>query len=777
MLHFKPLLSIGKAPLISGVHKPESPRKYFGRIVSLICVLASESLLSLFVQAKEIDEPVAERRPVTAYHHGIALTDDYSWLKADNWQKALSVPSILPKNIKDYLKAENDYFYKKMQPTFALQENLYQELIGRVVHDDSTVPSVDNAYAYFWRDVPDKNYRQLFRRATKSFKNDNALFSPDPSPLDELLLDGNLLAEGKSSFKLGATKHSADHRLLAYSVDYDGSEHYQILVRDLNTGKEKSDHLVDTDGNMVWLLDGSGFFYVRLDKQSRPRWVWRHMLGTSQDKDVLVYETPTDSGFTTSVWKTRNHKYFGIGVGDYQSGEVFLIDAKNPAGKPKLLVKREPDLQYSVSQRADHLYIRTNADGADDFKIVTAPLKTSMKTSIKNLMKTGDKKHWRDLVPHKEGRMIVSIGIFADYLVRKERENGLERLVIRRLSDGVEHSLAFDEEAYSLNYSTGYAFNTDTIRVYYSSLTTPPKTYDYNMKTRKLVLRKQQRIPSGHIVSDYVTRRLFATAHDGAKIPLTLLYHKNTALDGTAPVFMQGYGAYGRSIHSYFRRNTLSLVDRGFILVLAHVRGGMEKGYGWYKNGRLEKKTNTFNDFITVANHLIDEKYTRFGRIITYGASAGGMMMGYIANQTSDLFCAIVTDVPFVDVLNTMLDDSLPLTPSEWPEWGNPIKNIEDFKLIQSYSPYDNVRAKAYPHMMVLASVSDSRVTYWEPAKWVAKLRAMRTNDNVLMLRTDMSSGHSGASGRYAGLRGVAMIYAFAIKAAGGSRCLGSIKK
>lgn len=729
------------------------------RILILILTVVIGGSVPVCSQAKQDNEPVAERRPVTSHYHGIPLRDDYAWLKAGNWQQAVKNPALLPDDIKAYLKAENDYFYAKMRPTFALQEKLYQELIGRVVEDDSSVPSVDNAYAYFRRDVPGKNYGLLLRRPTKAFKNRYELLSPEPSPFDKVLLDSNLLAEGQPSFNLGAAKHSVDHNLLAYSVDYDGSEHYQIFVRNLNSGKELSDHLVDTDGNMVWLLDGSGFFYVRLDSESRPRWVWLHRLGTDQEKDVLIYKTATDSGFTTSIWMTRNHKYFGIGVGDYQSGELYLIDAKKPVSQPCLLTRREPDLQYSISQHTDRLYIRTNADGADDFKIVTASLKHPQR------------KYWRDLVPHKAGRMIVSVGIFKNFMVRKERENGMERLVFRRLSDGVEHVLAFDEAAYSLGYSTGYEFNTENIRVYYSSLTTPARTYDYNMETRKLVLLKEQHIPSGHNISNYVTRRIFATAHDGEKIPVTVLYHKNTALDGTAPVFMQGYGAYGVSIHSHFRRNIFSLVDRGFILVLAHVRGGMEKGYAWYKNGRLDKKTNTFKDFISVARHLIAKKYTGAGRIIAYGASAGGMIMGYIANNTNNLFCAIVTDVPFVDVLNTMLDDSLPLTPSEWPEWGNPIKNVEDFKLIRSYSPYENVTAKAYPHMMVLASVSDSRVTYWEPAKWVAKLRALRTNDNVLMLRTDMSSGHSGVTGRYPGLRGIAMIYAFAIKAAAGSRC------
>ena len=711
-------------------------------------------------------EPLAQRYPQNTQYHGISISDDYAWLKASNWQQALSDPSLLPKEIKAYLQAENDYFNAKMRPTLPLQRQLYQELKSRIVIDDSTVPVVDGEYAYFWRYLPDKDYRLYFRRPVKAFKNKQTLFSLDSSPFDQLLLDVNslarVLANNKPGFNLGAVKHSADHRFLAYSLDADGSEHYQIFVRDLSVlqpGKALSDHLVDTDGNLVWLLDGSGFFYVKLDDKGRPRWIWLHKLGTSQDKDTLIFESPANKGLTTSIWRTHDHRYFGIGVGDYQSGEIYFIDATKPTSNPRLLAKRKPDLQYSISLHNERLYIRTNADAANDFKIVTAPLKTPQR------------KYWQDLIPHKAGRMIVSIATFTNFLVRRERENGREYLVFRRFSDGAEHTLSFREAAYTLSFSSGYDFNTDTIRIIYSSLKTPQRIYDYNMKTHKLVLRKQQRIPSGFNRKDYMLRRLYATAHDGEKIPLTLLAHKNTLLDGSAPVFMMGYGAYGRSLHPYYRTNIFSLVDRGFIFVLAHVRGGMEKGYNWYKNGRLDKKSNSFNDFIAVENYLVKNKYTSAGRIIAYGASAGGMIMGVIANQSDKLLCGIVTDVPFVDVLNTMLDDSLPLTPSEWPEWGNPLKNNKDFKLIRSYSPYDNVRKKAYPHMMVLASASDSRVTYWEAAKWVAKLRAMRTNNNVLILRTDMSSGHSGATGRYTGLAGVAMIYAFAIKAVGGNRC------
>ncbi len=733
------------------------------RIVITLLSLLMGIIVSSAAQCNPLNntviQPVAKRQPVTSKHHGISISDDYAWLKAHNWQESLGNPQRLPDDIKDYLNAENAYFTAQMAATIPLQKKLYQELVGRIVEDDSSVPALDNDYAYLWRYIPGKNYRVLYRRPASAFNDTSALYSLEPSEHDEVVLDRNLLAKGKSSFSLGAAKHTQNHQLLAYSVDLEGAEHYQIFVRDLKTGNNLPDQLLDTDGNITWLVDGSGFFYIRLDENSRARSVWHHRLGTSQDADVLVFETPAASGFSTSVWITHNRQFYGIGVGDYHTGEVYLIDVKKPFSEPQLITRHEPDLQYSISQHTDKLFIRTNADDADDFKIMTAPLHSPQR------------KYWKDLVPHKPGRFIVSMGVFANYLVRKERVDGIERLVIRRLSDGKEHTVTFKEQAYSLGFSSGYTFDTDILRIHYSSLATPARVYDYDMQTRKFIMRKQQGIPSGHNSDDFVTRRINAVADDGAEIPVTLLYHKDTPLDGTAPLFMQAYGAYGVSQHAYFRENALSLVNRGFILALAHVRGGMDKGYSWYTSGRLDKKINTFSDFIAVAQHLIRKKYSSANRIIAYGSSAGGMIMGYSANQAAELFCAMVMDVPFVDVLNTMLDESLPLTPGEWPEWGNPLKHTADFKNIQSYSPYENVSARDYPHMLVLGNVSDSRVTYWEPAKWVAKLRSMRTNNKVIMFRTDMSSGHTGIRGRYSGLQGVAMIYAFAIKATSGNLC------
>lgn len=704
-------------------------------------------------------EPRADRIMTERVLHGVKLQDEFAWLKAPNWQEALNDAEKLPSRIRNYLQAENRYFQAMMAPLVPLQKKLYQELRGRMVEDDATVPVVDGNWAYYWRYVPGKNHRQFLRRPVMDAVNQPDLFTVGRLPEDQLILDVNRLALDRPGFNLGSVKHSPDHRLLAYSIDNTGAESYRIQVRSLATGKDLNDTIDNSDGNFEWLVDGSGFLYVGLDSNRRARQVWKHRLGTPQSADKLVFEAPQESGFFTSVWRTRDDRFYGIGCGDFQTGEVYLIAVDDPQMQPRLIAAREPDLQYSINLHGDTLYIRTNADGANDFKIVTAPLKTPQR------------RYWKDLIPHRPGRFITSVGLFANHLVRKERENGLERLVIRRLSDGKEHALAFNEEAYSLGFSTGYTFDTPFVRLNYSSMITPPQIIDYHMETRQRLLRKQLAVPSGYDRRQYVTHRLQASAPDGEKVPVTLLYQQKTALDGTAPLLIQAYGAYGLSQHAHFRKHVFSLVDRGFVVALAHVRGGMDKGYAWYTGGRGLNKPNTFSDFLAVAHELIRQGYTHAGRIVAYAASAGGMIIGVAANQAPQLFCAMITDVPFVDVLNTMLDDSLPLTPSEWPEWGNPLTDKQAFETILSYSPYDNVRPQDYPHLLVLASLADSRVTYWEPAKWVARLRDKRTNDNALLLRTDMSSGHVGVSGRFSGLQGVAMIYAFAIKAINGRRC------
>jgi oligopeptidase B len=444
-----------------------------------------------------------------------------------------------------------------------------------------------------------------------------------------------------------------------------------------------------------------------------------------------------------------------LNASDHETAEIRLIDTLDAPAPPRLVSAREPEHDYSVEHHEDRLIILTNSDGAEDYRIVEAPIDSP------------GREHWREIEPHRPGRLILEIVAFKRHLVRLEREDGLPRIVIRRFADGAEHEIAFAEEAYALGISPGYEYDTDTLRFTYSSMTTPAQVFDYDMETRERILRKTQEVPSGHDPSNYVTRRVMAPARDGETVPVSLLYRKETPLDGSAPLLLYGYGAYGMTIPASFSTTALSLVDRGFVYAVAHVRGGQDKGYRWYKGGKREKKINTFTDFIAAGEYLAREKFTSRGRIVAHGGSAGGMLMGAIANMAPDLFLGVIAEVPFVDVLTTMLDASLPLTPPEWPEWGNPIQSADAYRTIAAYSPYDNVRAQGYPHILAVAGLTDPRVTYWEPAKWVAKLRELRTDDRLLLLRTNMDAGHAGASGRFERLKEVALAYAFALKIAG----------
>lgn len=469
---------------------------------------------------------------------------------------------------------------------------------------------------------------------------------------------------------------------------------------------------------------------------------------------MLVYEDE-DPGFFVGVSTTQSQDYIVIDSHDHQTSETRILDANDPHGEPIVVSAREVGHEYSVEHHGQNLIITTNCDGAEDFKIVSTPVNAP------------GRENWKDIEPHREGRLILDVVTYKNHLIRLERENGLPRIVIRAFDDGAEHAIAFDEEAYSLGLSAGYEFDTASIRFTYSSMTTPSQVFDYDVVTRERTLRKTQEVPSGHDPEDYVTRRIMAPAHDGETVPVTLLYRKETVLDGSAPLLLYGYGSYGISIPASFNTNCLSLVDRGFVYAIAHIRGGKDKGYRWYKTGRTETKTNTFKDFISAGEYLAQEKFTSRGRIVGHGGSAGGMLMGAVANMAPDLFAGIVAEVPFVDVLNTILDDTLPLTPPEWPEWGNPITNKNAYLNIASYSPYDNVSAQEYPHILAVGGLTDPRVTYWEPAKWVARLRTLKTNDSLVLLKTNMEAGHGGASGRFDRLKEVAISYAFALKITG----------
>ncbi len=702
-------------------------------------------------------EPEAEQRPVERTLHGIRLIDAYAWLKAQNWREVMRDPSKLDPAIRGYLQAENDYCERQLADTKSLQETLFAEMKGRIKEDDSSVPDADGPYAYYVRYRKEGQHPLVCRQARNS-SHSPCTHAANLDPDEQLLLDGDALAHGRAFFHLGPTQHSPDHRLLAWLADEAGSEFYTARVRVLGSGDDLADVVPDASGAVVWTQDASAFFYVRLDQNHRPAGVFRHKLGTPVDIDARVF-TEADPGFFITIGRHSSGRFGDISAHDHETSELWLIDLCAPAGEPTLIAGRQRGVQYQVEHHPEFkdgpaLIICTNADGAEDFKIMWTPLATP------------GRDYWRDLIPHRPGIYILSFIVLADWLIRLEREDGLPRIVVRRLASGDEHTIAFAEEAYSLNMHGGYEFATDLLRLTYSSLTTPHEVWDYDLASRKRVLRKRQEIPSGHNGADYVTQRLFAPAADGETIPISVVYRKDVPLDGRVPCLLYGYGAYGRSVPAAFSSNLFSLVDRGFLYAIAHVRGGSEKGWRWYREGKLAKKMNTFSDFIAATEYLGKGGWCAPGKIIAEGRSAGGTLIGAIGNMRPDLYAGLIAGMPFVDVLNTMLDETLPLTPPEWPEWGDPIHDATAFRTILAYSPYDNVRAQSYPAVLALAGLTDPRVLYWEPAKWIARLRHLRSNNNLIAFHTNLDAGHAGAAGRFDRLREVALAYAFAIKIA-----------
>ena len=690
--------------------------------------------------------PSANKIPSRQIVHGIPLVDDYAWLRDPKWQEVFRDTSVLQPEIRSYLEAENAYTKRAFAPYEPLKKKLIAEMRGRIKEDDSSVPTRDGPYEYFSRYRDGGQHPLICRK-------------PSGGGAEEVMLDGDALAEGKSYFSLGGASHAPDHKLLAWSSDDKGSELYTVRVRELATGKDREHLVTDTGGGLVWLDDASGFYYVKLDAEHRPSRVYLHRLGTAATQDELVYEE-ADKGFFVSIGKLQADRFAVISTGDHDTSEVHLLDLKDPAAKPRLIEKRTAGLRYEVEHHPSFngeevLVILTNADGAEDFKIATAPLANPSRAN------------WRDLIAHNSGTLILDCSIFRDWMTRLERHEGLPRIIVREIATGAEHSIAFEEEAYSLGSSTGYEFVTDNLRFVYSSMTTPAEVWDYDMRKRTREMRKRQEVPSGHNPADYVTRRIFAKAKDGAIIPISLIHHVSTKIDGEAPCLLYGYGSYGISMPASFSTSRLSLVDRGFVYAIAHIRGGTDKGWRWYLDGKMEKKENTFTDFIACGDHLVTEKFASANRIVAHGGSAGGLLMGAVANLRPDLFAGIIAEVPFVDVINTMLDGTLPLTPPEWPEWGNPATDKAVLERMLRYSPYDNVAAKDYPAMLVLAGLTDPRVTYWEPAKWVAKLRALNTGKQPIFLKTNMDAGHGGAAGRFDRLDEVAIAYVFAIVTAG----------
>jgi oligopeptidase B len=685
--------------------------------------------------------PAAAKKPVTDVRHGIARTDDYAWLRAENWQEVFKDSSVLDPEIRKHLEAENAYHSAMMEDTAALRDELFAEMKGRIKEDDSTVPYKDGPYAYGTSYKTGGEQPRFFR-------------TPRDGGEETILLDGDREAEGKSYFDLSSASQSPDHRRLIWGFDDKGSEFFSLKVRNLDTLEDLDDLITDTAGGGVWDAASEGFFYLRVDESHRPSKLYYHKVGTPQSDDRLIFEEP-DPGFFMAVDGSILDDFIFISTGDHETSESWIIPANDPTAKPRLVAARETGVQYGLEEGGDVFFIATNADGAKDFKIMSAPVDSP------------ERENWTEVVPEKPGTIILDHSAYRDFLVWLERHQGLPRIVIRDRKTGEEHAIAFAEEAYSLGLGGSAEYDTDTIRFTYSSMTTPGQEFDYNMRTRERTLLKTQEVPSGHNPDDYVTRRLLAPAPDGELVPVSILYRRDTPLDGSAPCLLYGYGSYGMSMPASFETTRLSLVDRGFAFAIAHIRGGKDKGYAWYENGKRDKKKNTFTDFIAAAKHLVAENFTSHDRIVASGGSAGGLLMGAVANMAPDAFGAIVAEVPFVDVLNTILDETLPLTPLEWPEWGNPVTSEADYRYIASYCPYSNVTAQAYPPIFVAAGLTDPRVTYWEPAKWVAKLRELKTDDNPILFRINMDAGHGGAPGRFSRLEEVAHMHAFALKVTG----------
>jgi oligopeptidase B len=689
--------------------------------------------------------PVAQKHPKRIEQLGRVRVDDYAWMKDDNWQQVLRDPKTLRADVREHLDAENAYTKAMLAGTQALQAQMFGEMKGRIKEDDSSVPSPDGAWDYYSRyDLGAQH--PIHARRPRSQQGGGK----DGS--EQVLLDEEALAKGKPFFQVGAASHSPDHGLYAWAADEQGSEYYTIRVKDLVTGEELGTPAESAYGALTFSPDSQWLYWIWRDENARPAKVFRRPARPSKDgggDDVLIYEE-ADDGMFLGIGATSDDSHIVIHVGNQETTEILLIPASDPTAQPVVAEPRQIGVKYEIDHWTDRWVIRTNADGAVDFKLSTSTAAIPAKAT------------WSDWIAHQPGRYITGFAAFAGHLVRAERVNALDRLVVTT-RNGDEHEIAFDEEAYALHIEGGYEYDTTTTRFVYQSPTTPRQTFDYEMATRQRTLRKTQEIPSGHDPARYVARRLYAKAVDGEDVPITVLMLKDTPLDGSAPLLLYGYGAYGIPLDPGFSIRNLSLVDRGWIWANAHVRGGSDKGWGWFLDGRKEKKPNSFTDFIACAEHLTAHGYGSKGRIAAYGGSAGGMLMGAIANLRPDLWGAIVAAVPFVDVLNTMSDTTLPLTPPEWPEWGNPLQDAAAYDLIESYSPYDRVSAQAYPPVLATGGLSDPRVTYWEPEKWIAKLREFSTGGAPMLLKINMEAGHGGASGRFDFLKEIALDYAFAV--------------
>jgi oligopeptidase B len=673
----------------------------------------------------EANPPLAAEKPHEIKESGQMRNDPFFWLRDKQ------NPEVLK-----YLEAENRYTETTLKHTHLFQETLYKEMRARIKEEDLSVPERIGEFYYYARTETGKQY---------------AIYCRKKGGLDakeEILLDENALAEGLKYFRVGSLSVSPDHKLLAYSTDTKGDERYLIRIKDLETGQLLPDEIKNSGSSFAWANDNKTFFYDQLDSAQRPFKAMKHILGMNPNQDSTIYQE-NDERFFLEISKSRSRKLIFVAVHSSLSSEVRFLDADQPDTELTLIRQRENDLLYDVEHHLDRLFIVAN-ENAKNFKVVEAPLVSP------------GKEHWKDFIPYDPQIKVDGVDAFENHLVIAERIKGLQTIKVYDLKSGESHEIAFDEPTYEVSVDRNPEFNTSVVRLHYSSFITPPSVIDYDMDSRQKELRKEQTVLGEYRKSDYMSDRIFAKADDGTLIPISIYYKRGFRKDGVAPLWLNGYGAYGIPTDASFSSNRLSLVDRGFVYAIAHVRGGGELGRTWYEDGKLLRKKNTFTDFIHCAEFLIEQRYVSPKKIAICGGSAGGLLMGAVMNMRPDLFTTVIAIVPFVDVLNTMSDPSLPLTVTEYEEWGNP-KDQTYFDYIASYSPYDNIREKAYPNLLAIGGLNDSRVSYWEPAKWIAKQRRLKDQNRILLLKTNMGTGHGGDSGRFDRLKEVALEYAFAI--------------
>ena len=669
--------------------------------------------------------PVAAKKPHESEVHGIKRVDDYFWLREKE------NPAVIK-----YLEDENAYTDVMMKHTKATQTKIYEEMLSRIKETDLTAPYKLGDYYYYSRTVEGLNY-PIHCRKKGSMEAE-----------EQVIMDENKMAEGKDYFAVGSFEVSPDGKMLAYSVDYLGNERYTLKVMDIDSGKDLGDKVEDTYYSVEWANDNKTIFYNRVDEANRPYKLFRHTVGTPANEDVEVYHEPDDR-FFLSIRKTRSDAYLLLGLQSAVTTEFRYLDANTPAGEFKVVELRQQSVEYYLDHHGDRFFVMTNADKATNFKLMETPV-----------TKTG-KANWKELIPHDPEVTLKGLDAFKDHLVVEERRKGLPVLRVWDLKTDQKHYVEMPEPTYAARTSANYEFDTTKVRFSYTSLVTPRSIFDYDMKTKERTLIKQTEVFK-YDASKFESKRIYAKAKDGTDVPISIVYKKGALDNGPTFLYLTGYGSYGASYDPYFSTSRVSLLERNIVFAIAHIRGGGEMGRSWYENGKMQHKMNTFTDFIASAEHLIAQGMTTSDKLAIQGGSAGGLLMGAVVNMRPDLFDVVVADVPFVDVINTMLDETIPLTAIEWEEWGNP-KKLEDFNYILQYSPYDNVEAKEYPDMLITAGLNDPRVQYWEPAKWTAKLRATKTDGNVLLLKTNMGAGHGGASGRYDYLKETAFEYAFVL--------------